>query len=237
MNNQVFHKYVMAVCLFFITSFVYAQNEEQRTLETDSLITRIHEQKPDELSANADFGSDSLTTMSLPMLNFSAAGFDGLSPWNYGATPVWQMHQGFNAQLGMAATVGFGKHAPHGVGFSQSAAFGYAMPLSKRFAVAVGLYANNMDWGSFSEREVGVAAAVQYKVNDMVNVYAYGAKSFFPGTGSKHFRYGLPLGMPALSAPGDYYFPGMPSERIGAMAEIKLGKNAMIQVSVEHRQY
>lgn len=179
---------------------------------------------------------DSTVRFALPVLDFSAPGFNGLSPWNYGVQPVWQMHQGFNAQLGLSVTAGFGKGAPHGVGFSQQAAFGYAMPLSKRFALAVGVYANNMDWGAFNQREAGVAAAVQYQVNESVNIYAYGAKSFFPDSNNRRFRYGWPIGY-GRPAPMPGCFWGIPSERVGAMAEIKLGKNAMIQVSVEHQKY
>ena len=110
------------------------------------------------------------------------------------------------------------------------------MPLSKRFAVAAGIYANKMDWGAFNDREVGLAAAVQYRVNDAVNVYAYGAKSFFPNGRNRQLRYNFLTGY-ATPAPLPAYFWGIPSERFGAMAEFKLGKNAMIQVSVEHQKY
>lgn len=75
---------------------------------------------------------------------------------------------------------------------------------------------------------------MQYRVNDAVNVYAYGAKSFFPNGRNRQLRYNFLTGY-ATPAPLPAYFWGIPSERFGAMAEFKLGKNAMIQVSVEHQ--
>lgn len=50
------------------------------------------------------------TDMFLPVCDLSAPGFSGLSPWNcgfYGSD--WRLHQGFNAQLSMSLTAGFGK--------------------------------------------------------------------------------------------------------------------------------
>ena len=231
-------KYVVSLLMLLAPAELVAQNvETQRHAlqRADSL--QAGEPRDAAICLGGNVEVDSMETYALPVLDFSAPGFNGLSPWNYGLSPVWQMHRGFNAQLGMGVTVGFGKEAPHGAGFSQQAAFGYAMPLSKRFAVAVGVYANNLDWGAFSQREAGVAAAVKYQVNDAVNVYAYGAKSFFPDSRNRMFRLDCPLGYGTAGLAPGYYWTGIPSERVGAMAEIKLGKNAMIQVSVEHQKY
>lgn len=175
--------------------------------------------------------SDSLYAVPcLPALSLSAPGFYGLTPWSYAADGLsWRLHEGFNAQLSMSLSIGLGKGSPSGVGFGQSAVFAYALPLSKRFSVAAGVYADNMDWGGFRSTDGGVAAAVQYRLSDVVSLYAYGTKSFLP----KKNRF--------LYAPGPYYsgFYGLPvpTDRIGAMAEFKIGKNAMIQVSVEKQDY
>ena len=151
----------------------------------------------------------------------SAPGFDGCGLGHLlGYGPVWDLHQGFNAQFGMSVTAGLGKHAPRGVGFGQSIALAYAQPLGNRFSLAGGLYVQNMDWGSFHQKDVGLAAVLGYKVNESISLYAYGAKSILPESG---FR---PLG----------YFPfagDQVRDRIGAMADFKISDQVKIQVSIE----
>ena len=70
----------------------------------------------------------------------------GLSPLDYGYAS-WELHQGFNASIGLHVTFSPSKYAPSGAGFGQDAAFMYALPLTKRFSVAGGVYASNMNWG------------------------------------------------------------------------------------------
>ncbi len=168
-----------------------------------------------------------LPDMATPFLGLSAPGFCGLSPWTSGLDGTsWRLHEGFNAQLSMSLTAAFGHNAPSGVGFGQGAAFAYAMPLSKKFAAAVGLYATNMDWGAWHQTDGGVAATLQYRLSDAVSLYAYGAKTFLP----EHKR----------RAGYGWFYPYYlmnPDNRIGAMAEIKIGNKAMIQVSVERQGY
>lgn len=150
-----------------------------------------------------------------------APGFDATDPfWRDGSSASWWLHEGFNAQFSMSLSVGFGKGALKGVGFGQSAAFAYALPLTDRLSVAAGVYADNWDWGPLRLTEGGVAATVAYRLTDAVSVYAYGTKSFFP-------RHKFPGGnaFPLFLRPG--------GDRIGAMLDFKLGHNASIQVSVE----
>lgn len=157
-----------------------------------------------------------------PVFSLAAPGFDGCSPWFMGTYgPSWNLHEGFNAQLSMSISAGLGKHAPSGVGFGQSAAFAYALPLNKRFSLAAGVYAQNMDWGAYHNTDVGFSAVLGYKVNDVVSLYAYGTKSVKPKDDFRNVGY-FPLYM-------DYV-----RDRIGAMAEFKIGENAAIQISVEH---
>lgn len=175
---------------------------------------------------NGDLAVDSLPTnvplpLPRPVFSLAAPGFDGCSPWFRGTYgPSWYLHEGFNAQLGMSISAGLGKHAPSGVGFGQSAAFAYALPLNKRFSLAAGVYAQNMDWGAFHNTDVGFSAVLGYKVNDAISLYAYGTKSFKPKNDFRNVGY-FPLYM-------DYV-----RDRIGAMAEFKIGENAAIQISVE----
>lgn len=150
-----------------------------------------------------------------------APGFDATDPfWRDGSSASWWLHEGFNAQLSMSLAVGFGKGAFRGVGFGQSAAFAYALPLTDRLSVAAGVYADNWDWGPMRLTEGGVAATVSYRLTDAVSLYAYGTKSFFP----RH-------DMPHTAAFPLFWRPG--GDRFGAMIDFKLGRNASVQVSVE----
>lgn len=151
----------------------------------------------------------------------SAPGLDGCHPCYYGAYgPTWQLHEGFNAQLSMSMMAGLGKGAPKGVGFGQSATFAYVMPLGKRFSWAAGVYAQNFDWGAWHRTDAGIAAAFGYHINEWMSLYAYATKSFLPKD-APQTGWGIPFYDWALR------------DRIGAMAEFKIGKHAAIQVSVE----
>lgn len=147
----------------------------------------------------------------------TSPGWSGLSPWS--GDDLWALHEGFNARFSLGLSVGLGKNAPRGVGFSQGAAFAYAAPLTSRLSVAAGIYADNMDWGAMRRTDVGLAAALRYSVNERIGLYAYATKSFF----SDH---SLPSGpFPLFDEPF--------RDRIGAMAEFKLGDKATFQISVE----
>lgn len=154
------------------------------------------------------------------------------SPWGYAWLPdawglsPWPLHEGMNAQFGMSLSVGLGKHAPKGVGFGQSAALAYVLPLNNRWSLAAGVYARNMDWGGWHTTDGGVTGIIGYRLSEVVSLYAYGSKSFLPTDRSFRFRHAL--------AP-TYLFE--PKERLGAAAEFKLGEKAVIGVSVEHNKY
>ncbi len=162
-----------------------------------------------------------------PALTLGAYGLGGLSPWttSFDGTS-WRLHEGFNAQFGMSVSAAFGKHAPKGVGFGQTAAFAYVQPITPKLSVAAGLFASNYDWGAWRRTDVGFGAVVAYEVNDRINLYAYGSKSFLPKNNGFQFRRDpFPV------------FLEQARDRIGAAAEFKLGNNAMIGVSVERASY
>lgn len=157
----------------------------------------------------------------LPFL-MAAPGLGDVGPWD--AVPCgasWRLHEGFNAQLSLSVAAAFGRHAPRGAGFSQSASFAYAVPLTQRLSVAAGLYARNTDWGAFHQTDVGLSAVAAYRVNPSVSLYAYATKNFLPRHDARP------------GGPFPLYLPPA-TDRIGAMAEFKLGQNAAIQISVEH---
>lgn len=172
----------------------------------------------DSLSAAARVENDSLSVpLAAPVPAFDAALFSmyGMSPYGYGYMN-WELHEGFNASIGMNVTFSPDKYAPSGVGFGQNAAFMYAVPLTERFSVAGGIYASNFNWGTFSCRNVGFAGVAAFKVNDRISVYAYGNKSFMP-------RRPLPY----------YPLPAFAPDRLGGMVNFKLGESASISVGVE----
>lgn len=162
-----------------------------------------------------------------PELTLGAYGLGGLYPWTtaFDGT-AWRLHQGFNAQFGMSLSAGLGKHAPKGVGFGQTAAFAYVQPITPKLSVVAGLFASNYDWGAWRRTDVGFGAVVAYEVNDRINLYAYGSKSFLPKNNGFQFR----------RDPFPVFLEHV-RDRIGAAAEFKLGNNAMIGVSVERASY
>ncbi len=198
---------IVATALLFATPAA-AQNDVPETkniaLPADTMVT----------AAN-------FTDLPFPDFSLHAPGFDGCALYGSGlGGSQWRLHEGFNAQLSLGISAGFGKGAWRGVGFNQSAAFAYAVPLSERFSLAGGVYAHNMDWGSWRETDAGVAALLAFRAGERVNLYAYATKSLMP----RQSAWRNALVPPYLRTMRD---------RIGAMAEFKLGKGAYIQVSVE----
>jgi len=161
-----------------------------------------------------------------PSLTLGGYGLGGYGLCGGLYAPAWRLHEGFNAELGLSLSAGLGKHAPKGVGFGQTAAFAYLLPLTKRLSVAAGIFANNMDWGAWRRTDVGVAGVMAYQLSDRVSLYAFGSKTFLPReNGFNRRRDPFPL------------FLDLPRDRFGAAAEFKIGNNAMIGVSVERTSY
>lgn len=159
-------------------------------------------------------------------------GLHGFSPWsNWG---VWQLREGFNAQVGMNVSTAFGKYAPNGAGFGQNIALAYAKTLSPRWAVAVAAYGSNMDWGNWNRKEFGVSAVVRYKANDWLNLYGYASKNICEKGAFSPFDYGL---SPYYALGHPYYPMGNPGTRVGATAEFKLSERAFISVSFDYVKY
>lgn len=143
----------------------------------------------------------------------------GISPFSYGLA-AWELHKGLNASVGMNITFSPSKYAPSGVGFGQDAAFLYAVPLSKRFSVAGGLYAGNMNWGGLNYRNVGIAGIAAFRVNERISLYAYGNKSLMP-----------------RRSPLYYPLPNFAPDRFGGMINLKLGESSSISFGVEGIKY
>ena len=140
----------------------------------------------------------------------------GYTPTPYSGYANWDLHEGFNANIGMNISVSFGKNRLHGVGFGQDAAFLYAVPLNNRLSVAGGVYATNMDWGNYNYRNVGFTGIAAFKATDRITIYGYGNKSF----------------MPRRIAPA-YPLPNFTPDKFGGMVNFKVGESASFSIGVE----
>lgn len=191
--------------------------EQQRAIYRDSLLR-------DSLSLAGQKANELSMPWNTTVNSLGGYGLNGYDYNDFG----WRLHEGFNAQFGMSVSAGLGKHAPKGVGFGQTAAFAYVHPITNKLSFAVGLTATNFKWGGWQRTDVGIGGVLAYKVNDNINLYAYGQKSFMPRDRSLFGRF--------RSDPFPFYF-AQPDSRIGAAAEFKIGNNAMIGISVERREY
>ena len=197
------------------------------TLKTDSLLR-------DTVKTDATLQTVETLPSMFPRMDFGAYGMTPLSPWGTSAWGGdWRLHEGFNAQFGMSLTVGLDSHSPSGVGFGEHAAFAYVHPLTDKSRVAGGVYASNFDWGPYRTTDAGFAAMLAWQLSQKVTLYAYGGKSFIPkGRQFTYTRFGS-FGTPFSPA----WEWDNPKDRFGVAAEFKIGKNAMIGVSVERRTY
>lgn len=127
----------------------------------------------------------------------------------------WQLHSGLNAQLGMNVSVGFGKHSPRGVGIGSDATFLYAQPIGRRLAIAAGVGMHTLDWGGWRQHNASLLGVAAYRVNDFVNIYAFGEKSLVPGA-QKSFR----------------NYPDFAEDRWGGAVDFKLGDHVFVQFGV-----
>lgn len=156
-------------------------------------------------------------------------GLGGYSPLYGGfGDGTWRLHEGFNAQFGLSLSAAFGHNAPRGVGFGQTAAFAYLAPVTKRLGIGAGVFASNLDWGMYRQTDVGIGAVLAYRVNENINLYAYGTKNFLP----RSTRFPLH----SFDGIHPFFFEQL-RDRIGAAAEFKIGEKTMIGISVERRTY
>ena len=151
----------------------------------------------------------------VPLLTVPAPSF-ALSPMTWAG--AWNLHHGLNAQVGMSLSVGLGQNRLRDVGFGQTAALAYALPLGKRWFGAAGLYAGNMDWGSYHSTDVGIGAMVAYQANEKLWLYGYATKQLNELALSPHL---CPL----------QFVPQ--GDRMGLGMDLKLSEYASIQINVE----
>lgn len=169
----------------------------------------------------------------LPLITPDLSPFLSKSPYDFGGYGLggfggldsgWRLHEGFNASFSLSLSTGLGHGALRGIGFGQTAAFAYALPVTPHLTLAAGLYARNLDWGALHLTDVGFAALANYQITERINVFAYASTSFLPRTDFEFRRPRVP------------YFLAEPRSRIGGGAEFKLGENGMIGISVERME-
>lgn len=131
------------------------------------------------------------------------------------------LHKGFNAQVSLFGTMGFGKRAPKGVGFGKDLSLSYLHEFSPRLSLAVGAYGSHFSWGNFSTTDIGVTAMLAYRATDRLTLYAYGTKTLTP-----HHN---------LSPTPWLYDPVMPlsGDRFGIAADYKFSEKFHLQLNVE----
>lgn len=135
-------------------------------------------------------------------------------PEPQGYISPWKLHSGLNAQLGMDISIAFGRHSGSmPVGIGTTAAIAYAMPLSERISAAGGLITRSLDFGSWRERRLSVFGMATYRLNDFVNISAFGSRTVMPKGYPRH------------------YLPSS-EETWGGAAEFSLGRGAFLQIGV-----
>lgn len=157
--------------------------------------------------------TDSVAADSCAEVPFCPFGM-GWNGWNGYGCNVFPLHEGFNAQVSMSATVGLGGRHPSGVGFGRDLNLAYASPLNRRLTYAVAANTSQFNWGSFHYNQAGVGGALNYAANDKVSFSVEGYKnlvrprSFLPFDGTRCDSY------------------------VGGALNVKWSDNVFIQVSV-----
>lgn len=138
-------------------------------------------------------------------------------PYYYWGYNSWDLHPGMNVNLGASVFASFGKGANSGAGFAQNISMMYAVPLSKKLSLALGGYFDNINWGRYSSRNVGLNAVLGYQFDEHWSGYVYLQKSLANDRFMPRYMYGM-------SDIGD---------RIGAAVRYAPTKNFSFEVSVE----
>lgn len=198
-----------------ITSDINVINNDS-TVNSKSCNDTIQVLNTETNTATTDSGNGLKLTAPIPQSGiYSPFSMYGITPF-YHSYANWELHEGFNASLGMSVTFSPNKFAPSGVGFGQDAAFMYAVPINSRLSIAGGLYATNMDWGRINYKNIGIAAVAAFKVNDKITLYGYGNKSLIP-----------------KRSPMYYPLPNFSPDKFGGMINFKLGESSSISFGVE----
>ena len=143
-------------------------------------------------------------------------------PWSGpgGYWGMWNLHEGFNASVGMSVSASFGKHRFPGVGFGTGISAMYAHSLTERLVLSVGGFYDHLSWNGWNENRFGFNLLAGFQLTDRVGVYAYGSKAFHPVQGNR-------MRIPPMPWMDNF------SSRWGGMLHFKLSDAASVSLSVE----
>lgn len=211
-------------------AFYSAANAQERrgnTATADSAAVTADALKP-ELIGGADAPTHIYTyggyrgepmqatdSLHLPVLDSFGRTYINMYPYSWYGLYDWQLHKGLNLNLGASVFASFGDSPWKGVGFTQSMAAMYAVPLTGKLSLAVGGYINNIYWSRDAYHDAGLNAVLGYKFDEHWEGYLFGQKSLVAT------RMPLPL-----------YDIGNIGDRIGAAIRYNFNPNFSIQVSV-----
>ena len=176
-------------------------------------------------SSKNDFLYQHRDSLHLPPLTLNGYVPIGMYPLSWGGWYWWDLHKGFNVNVGASVFAQFGKHARHGAGFSQNISAMYAMPLTDKLSLAVGGYFNNVYWAHDSYRDAGVSAVLGYQFNEHWEAYLYAQKSLIDN--NKFHRF----------TPYPLYDMGELLDRSGAAVKYNFSPNFSVQLSVERDEF
>ena len=154
-------------------------------------------------------------SLHLPVLDGFGRTYINMYPYSWYGMFNWQLHKGLNLNLGASVFASFGDSYWKGVGFTQSMAAMYAVPLTDKLSLAVGGYINNLFWARDTYHDAGLNAVLGYKFDEHWEGYIFGQKSLV------NTRMPLPL-----------YDIGNIGDRIGAAIKYNFNSSFSIQVSV-----
>lgn len=154
-------------------------------------------------------------SLHLPVLNSFGQTYINMYPYDWPGFYDWQLHRGLNVSLGASVFGTFGDGPWHGVGFSNSVAAMYAVPLTGKLSLAVGGYLNNLYWAHDAYHDAGLNAVLGYKFDEHWEGYLFGRKSLVDK------RMPMPL-----------YDMGRVGDRIGAAIKYNFNPRFSIQVTV-----
>ena len=154
-------------------------------------------------------------SLHLPVLDGFGRTYINMYPYSWYGMFNWQLHKGLNLNLGASVFASFGDSYWKGVGFTQSMAAMYAVPLTDKLSLAVGGYINNLFWARDTYHDAGLNAVLGYKFDEHWEGYIFGQKSLV------NTRMPLPL-----------YDIGNIGDRIGAAIKYNFNPSFSIQVSV-----
>ena len=193
---------------------IFAQEEEFQSAELEDSTC-----VSSSCNSDVNYGKeDTPFSIVMPMYN-GMYGSPYYSGYYGGGYDLWHLHQGFNVQLSAGVTVASGRHTPKGAGFGQSIAMAYAGKFNKNFSYAVILQGTHSTWGPIRNVGASVSGIVAYHPSDRFSLYAYFTKSLMNHPSRRMMPYPF------------YDEPAI--DRVGALADIKLGENSNLKIGVE----